>query len=255
MVVGLGNPGPKYERNRHNVGFLTVDAVAAKHGFGDWKRGKLGGDSTMGQLNTSAGRVKALLVKPMEFMNLSGFAVQRFADFHHVELENILVVHDEIDLDFGLVRLKAGGGHGGHNGLRSMIDQLGKPGFARVRFGVGKPGPQAGTADGGAAAARAAGIALSKGPGNKDVAGWVLSDFPSHQADTVRSMIDASVDAVEAIAAGGVAKAMNQLNGRPSFAAPLAPFAASGATNPATSGATNGAAGSSGARPRKGAAA
>lgn len=249
MVVGLGNPGPKYERNRHNVGFLTVDAVAAKHGFGDWKRGKLGGDSTMGQLTTSAGRVKALLVKPMEFMNLSGFAVQRFADFHHVELENILVVHDEIDLDFGLVRLKAGGGHGGHNGLRSMIDQLGKPGFARVRFGVGKPGPQAGAADGGAAAARAAGIA----PGNKDVAGWVLSDFPSHQADTVRSMIDASVDAVEAIAAGGVAKAMNQLNGRPSFAATS--FAAPGATNSGASGATNGAAGSSGSRPRKGAAA
>lgn len=220
MVVGLGNPGAKYERNRHNVGFFVVDALASKHGFGEWKRGgKLGGDSTTGQIVTGlgpAGRVKALLVKPMEFMNLSGFAVQRFADFHHIEAEKIVVVHDEIDLDFGLVRLKAGGGHGGHNGLRSMIDQLGKNSFARVRFGVGKPGPQAGTADGGVKAARAAGIAASE----KDVAGWVLSDFPSSQAAVVQAMVDASVEAVEAITGGGIARAMNQLNGRSNLASP-----------------------------------
>jgi PTH1 family peptidyl-tRNA hydrolase len=220
LVVGLGNPGPKYERNRHNVGFFVVDALASKHGFGEWKRGKMGGDSATGQLTTSAGRVKALLVKPMEFMNLSGFAVQRFADFHHVDVDKIIVVHDEIDLDFGLVRLKAGGGHGGHNGLRSMIDQLGEPGFARVRFGVGKPGPSSGAADGGAAAARAAGIVVDRGAGHKDVAGWVLADFPASQADIVRAMVDASVEAVEAIAGGGIAKAMNQLNGRPNLAGP-----------------------------------
>lgn len=219
MVVGLGNPGAKYERNRHNVGFMVVDSLARKHGFGEWKRGKLGGDSTTGQLTTSHGRIKALLVKPMEFMNLSGFAVQRFADFHHIEPAQIVVVHDEIDLDFGLVRLKAGGGHGGHNGLRSMIDQLGDPGFARVRFGVGKPGPQAGAADGGAKAARAAGIDVSRAAGNKDVAGWVLSDFPTSQTTIVEAMIDASVEAVEAITGAGVTKAMNLLNGRPNFAA------------------------------------
>lgn len=238
MVVGLGNPGPKYERTRHNVGFQVVDAVAAKHGFGEWKRGKLGGDSATGQLTTSAGRVKALLVKPMEFMNLSGFAVQRFADFHHIEVDKIAVVHDEIDLDFGLVRLKSGGGHGGHNGLRSMIEQLGSPGFARVRFGVGKPGPQAGTADGGAKAARAAGIDLQRGSGDKDVAGWVLSDFPAAQASIVRAMIDAAVEGIEAIAGSGVAKAMNQQNGRPNFAAPSpGPGAGSSGTKGARSGA------------------
>jgi peptidyl-tRNA hydrolase, PTH1 family len=212
MVVGLGNPGPKYERTRHNVGFQAVDALARKHGFPEWKQGKLGGDSTTGQL--SPGRHKALLVKPMEFMNLSGFAVQRFANFHHVSVDKILVVHDEIDLDFGLVRVKAGGGHGGHNGLRSMIEQIGEAGFARVRIGVGKPGPMAGRADGGAVAARAQGIS----PAAKDVAGWVLSDFPTSQANVVHAMLEAAVEAVESIAVVGVAKAMNQCNGRPNLA-------------------------------------
>ncbi|MBK7538450.1 MAG: aminoacyl-tRNA hydrolase [Myxococcales bacterium] len=216
MVVGLGNPGPKYARNRHNIGFEVVDELASKHGFPEWKRGKLGGDSTQGMLTTSAGRTKALLIKPMEYMNLSGFAVQRFVDFHQVDVKQVLVVHDEIDLDFGLVRIKAGGGHGGHNGLRSMIEQLGEAGFVRVRMGVGKPGPVPGTADGGAAVARAQGMATAAGK-DKDVAGWVLADFPSHQAATVRAMIKAAVEAVETVASSGVAKAMNLLNNRPNL--------------------------------------
>lgn len=216
MVVGLGNPGPKYERNRHNIGFMVVDELAREHGFPEWKRGKQGGDATTGTLTTTTGRQKALLVKPMEYMNTSGFAVQRFADFHHVGVERVIVVHDEIDLDFGLVRVKAGGGHGGHNGLRSIIEQLGQNGFARVRLGVGKPGPAPGTADGGAAAARAQGV--SAGGAGKDVAGWVLSDFPSHQAATVGAMIGAGAEAVAAIAGHGVAKAMNLLNSRPNLA-------------------------------------
>lgn len=216
MVVGLGNPGPKYERNRHNIGFMVVDELAREHGFPEWKRGKQGGDATTGTLTTTTGRQKALLVKPMEYMNTSGFAVQRFADFHHVGVERVIVVHDEIDLDFGLVRVKAGGGHGGHNGLRSIIEQLGQNGFARVRLGVGKPGPAPGTADGGAAAARAQGV--SAGGAGKDVAGWVLSDFPSHQAATVGAMIGAGAEAVAAIAGQGVAKAMNLLNSRPNLA-------------------------------------
>jgi peptidyl-tRNA hydrolase, PTH1 family len=214
MVVGLGNPEPRYERNRHNIGFQVVDAVAKKHGFPEWKHGKLGGNSTTGQLTTPTGRQRALLVKPMEFMNHSGFAVQRFADFHHASVDQMIVVHDEIDIDFGLVRIKAGGGHGGHNGLRSIVEQTGESGFARVRIGVGKPGPSAGTADGGAAMARAQGFS----PAGKDVAGWVLADFPGHQANTVRAMIDAAVDAVETIAGSGVTKAMNLLNSRPNLA-------------------------------------
>src|SRR3954469_22306273 len=158
LVVGLGNPGAKYARNRHNIGFQVVDELAGSHGLPAWKTGKLGGDTTSGVITTERGRERAVLLKPMEFMNLSGFAVQRAAQFHAIEVPNILVVHDELDLDFGIVRLKSGGGHGGHNGLRSMIEQLGGAGFARVRIGVGKPGPSAGKADGGAALARAAGI-------------------------------------------------------------------------------------------------
>src|SRR5438105_8947599 len=98
LVAGLGNPGPKYARNRHNIGFRVVDALAAKHGLADWKPNKLGGEATTGLVVTERGREKAVLLKPMEFMNLSGFAVQRTAQFHEVELENIVVVHDEIDL-------------------------------------------------------------------------------------------------------------------------------------------------------------
>src|SRR5689334_9427888 len=137
LVVGLGNPGAKYARNRHNIGFLVVDELAAKHGLPAW-RGKLGGDTTSGVITTDRGRERAVVLKPMEFMNLSGFAVQRTADFHGIEPPSILVVHDEIDLELGMVRLKRDGGHGGHNGLRSIMEQLGGGGFARLRMGVGR---------------------------------------------------------------------------------------------------------------------
>ena len=139
LVVGLGNPGPKYERNRHNIGFRVVDELASKHGFPAWKGGK-GGETTSGLVTTERGREKAVLLKPMEFMNLSGFAVQRTMAFHHVELDHVLVVHDELDLDFGIVRLKNGGGHGGHNGLRSIMEQCGG-GALRPRAHGHRPRP------------------------------------------------------------------------------------------------------------------
>ncbi|MBX3159398.1 MAG: aminoacyl-tRNA hydrolase [Deltaproteobacteria bacterium] len=196
IVVGLGNPGGKYERNRHNIGFLVVDELARKHGLPSWSD-KLGGQTTAGVITTERGRERAVLAKPMEYMNLSGFCVQRMAQFHKVDAAEILVVHDEIDLPFGVVRLKSGGGHGGHNGLRSIIEQLGKPAFARVRMGVGRD-PQA-------------------RPG-ADVAGWVLSDFPSAQATVVTAMIAAGCEDVEAVLAKGIGPAMNQHNNRPSLA-------------------------------------
>ena len=206
LVVGLGNPGSKYERNRHNVGFRVVDELARRHGLGAWKGTKLGGDATSGLLATSSGRIKAVLLKPMEFMNLSGFATQKVAGFHDVDAEHIVVIHDELDLDFGTVRCKAGGGHGGHNGLRSIIDQLGSQDFLRVRVGIGKPGPKAGTADGGLAAnPQAAGK-------DRNVAGWVLADFPTAQADDVARLVDRASDAVEAILGRGIATAMNEFN-------------------------------------------
>ena len=207
MVVGLGNPGPRYARNRHNVGFRAVDLVASRHGLGELRSGgKLGGNVGSGVIVTPRGRQKVVLLQPMEFMNLSGFAVQRAMSFHDVAIEEVLVVHDEIDLDLGLVRVKTGGGHGGHHGLRSIIEQLGRNGFARVRIGVGKPGREPGTATGGDP--RAAG-------GGKDVAGWVLADFPAAQAALADNLLARAADAIEAVVGLGVTPAMNEFNGKP----------------------------------------
>lgn len=183
LVVGLGNPGKKYERNRHNIGFMVVDELARS--LPAWKANKLGGETTTGLV---AG-TKVVLLKPMEFMNLSGFAVQRTAKFHDVGVDQMIVVHDEIDLDHGIVRAKQGGGHGGHNGLRSIMEQLGSGDFARVRMGVGRD--------------------PNKPPGSKDAAAWVLADFP-----TAPSMISAGCEVVETIVAKGVKQAMNQHNSR-----------------------------------------
>ena len=190
LVVGLGNPGAKYARNRHNIGFRVVDELA--RALPAWKSNKLGGDVTTGLV----ARTKVVLLKPMEFMNLSGFAVQRTAQFHDVEPDKIIVVHDEIDLDFGVVRLKNGGGHGGHNGLRSIHEQLGTGAFARLRMGVGRD--------------------PHKPPGSKDAAAWVLADFPSAQESAVNAMISAGCEDIESTLAVGVLAAMNKHNARPS---------------------------------------
>ena len=197
LVVGLGNPGAKYARNRHNIGFQVVDELAAKHGLPAWKSGKLGGDTTAGVVTTERGRERCVVLKPMEYMNLSGFAVQRTADFHSVEPASILVVHDENDLELGVVRLKSGGGHGGHNGLRSIMEQLGGGGFARLRMGVGRD-PR-----------------VPPGADKQAVAGWVLSDFPRDQAGVVTAMIQAGCEDIETVLARGIGPAMNQHNARP----------------------------------------
>jgi PTH1 family peptidyl-tRNA hydrolase len=196
--VGLGNPGSKYQRNRHNIGFMVVDELARNAGFSAWKPGAVkGAEITSGML----GRTKCVLVKPMEFMNLSGFAVQRAMAYHSIAIDKLLVVHDEIDLDFGIVRLKSGGGHGGHNGLRSIIEQLGaKDGnaFARVRMGVGRD--------------------PNKPPGSKDAASWVLSDFPKAQEPVLGAVISAGCEDVATVLEKGITAAMNQHNGRSTLA-------------------------------------
>jgi PTH1 family peptidyl-tRNA hydrolase len=204
LVVGLGNPGAKYARNRHNIGFQVVDELATRHGLAAWKTGKLGGDTTAGVITTPRGRERATLLKPMEFMNLSGFAVQRTAKFHDVDPGSILVVHDEIDLELGVVRLKSGGGHGGHNGLRSIMEQLGGGKFARLRMGVGRdPRVPPGAQD-----------------SKQAVAGWVLSDFPASQAAVVTAMIQAGCEDIEAVLGLGIGPAMNQHNARPKLSSP-----------------------------------
>jgi PTH1 family peptidyl-tRNA hydrolase len=191
LVVGLGNPGPKYERNRHNIGFRVVDELASRHGFPSWKAAH-GGELASGMVTTERGRERAVLLKPLELMNLSGFAVQRTMAFHRIELDKVLVIHDELDLDFGVVRLKNGGGHGGHNGLRSIMEQCGGGAFARLRMGIGRD--------------------PNKPPGSKDAASWVLSDFPS--SANLGPVISAGCEDAEATLGLGILAAMNKHNAR-----------------------------------------
>jgi PTH1 family peptidyl-tRNA hydrolase len=185
MVVGLGNPGPRYSESRHNLGFRVVDELARRWGSPGFKA-KFGGELATGTMS----RDKVVYFKPMEFMNVSGYAVQRAADFYGIEPERMIVVHDEIDLPFARLRVKSGGGHGGHNGVRSLVEQLGSGDFQRVRIGVGKP------AGGGGAS-------------------WVLGDFPPEQASQLPELIERASDAVEAIVKRGIRAAMNDFNGNP----------------------------------------
>lgn len=152
LFVGLGNPGAKYARNRHNIGFMAVDRIAEDHGFAPW-RSKFRAQLTEGRLATE----KVILLKPQTFMNLSGQSVGEAMRFYKLDSTDVVVFHDEIDLAPGKVRLKSGGGHAGHNGLRSIHQHIG-PHYDRVRLGVGHPGDK-----------------------NK-VSGFVLSDFA--KADT-----------------------------------------------------------------------
>jgi len=196
LVVGLGNPGPKYQRNRHNVGFMVIDELASRFHYS--LRDKFGGEFSSGMF----GYDKVLLQKPMEFMNLSGYAVQRAAAFYQIDPDKIIVVHDDIDLDVGRIKVKVGGGHGGHNGLRSMAQQLGSKDFLRVRVGVGKPGPNA-------AQLAAAGKAAGK---DKQVAGYVLSDFPSAMSAELDEFVKRAADASAMIVDAGAKAAMNEFN-------------------------------------------
>lgn len=137
LLVGLGNPGAQYARNRHNIGFLALDAIADAHGFAPW-RAKFSAEVAEGRV----GAAKVVALKPQTYMNLSGDAVQAAAAFWKVAPGDIIVFHDELDLEPGKVRIKTGGGHAGHNGLRSIMGHLG-PDFVRVRLGIGHPGDKA----------------------------------------------------------------------------------------------------------------
>lgn len=185
LIVGLGNPGKAYASHRHNVGFMVVDELARAL-RADSPRDKFSGELSKG---AHAGE-DALLLKPQTYMNLSGQSVQPAAAFHKIPVANILVVHDELDLPFGEVRLKVGGGHAGHNGLRSMIQCLGSADFARVRVGIGRP---------------AAGF---KG----EVADWVLSPFDGSEKAALDDVLRRASDSVLDVLARGVTPAMNKVN-------------------------------------------
>ena len=192
LIVGLGNPGKKYEKNRHNVGFMAVEHLARTHGMPDFKE-KFSGVWTKGEVSVGNTRHAVALLKPGTYMNLSGDCVQPAAAFLKVEPKGIIVVHDELDLAWRDVRLKVSGGHAGHNGLRSMIERLGTPDFVRVRVGIGRP------------------PAGFKG----DVADFVLQNFDSMENAELPEVIDRACAAIEAVVAKGPQAAMNALNAGP----------------------------------------
>ena len=179
LFVGLGNPGADYAGHRHNIGFMAVDRIAADHGFGPWKRG-FKGQVAEGRL----GDQKVTLLKPETFMNDSGAAVQAAMAFYKLAAADITVFHDELDLAPGKLRLKTGGGHAGHNGLRSIHGQIGDA-YHRVRLGIGHPG-------------------------HKDaVAGYVLHNFAKADQDWLQPLLDALSHAAPALAAGDAARFLN----------------------------------------------
>jgi PTH1 family peptidyl-tRNA hydrolase len=182
LLVGLGNPGLRYARQRHNVGFLALDAIADAHGLGAW-RSRFGGLASEGHIGTH----KVLLLKPQTYVNRSGYAVAQAAGFHKLAPEEIVVFHDELDLAAGKVRIKTGGGVAGHNGLRSLAGQLGTPDFRRVRIGIGHPGHK------------------------ERVLGHVLGDFSAEDRTWLGQVLDALVEAAPLIVAGDDAGAMNKI--------------------------------------------
>ncbi len=182
LLVGLGNPGDRYARNRHNVGFLAIDAIAEHHRFPGW-RGKWRGELSEGEL---AGE-RVLLLKPQTYMNESGRSVADSVHFHKLPLEDVIVFHDELDLAAGKVRVKLGGGVAGHNGLRSIDACLGSKAFRRVRIGIGHPG-------------------------HKDlVLPHVLGDFAKADREWLVPMLDALAEAVPLLVGGDEAGFMNKV--------------------------------------------
>jgi len=187
LVVGLGNPGKKYSGNRHNVGFMAVDRLRDERAMPDWKE-KFSGVFTRG----SGFGDDLMLLKPMTYMNISGDSVQPAAAFVKVEPARVIVLHDELDLAYGDVRLKQGGGHAGHNGLRSIIQRLGTPDFLRVRIGIGRPPPDF----------------------RGDVADFVLSDFDASERAELPDVLGRVISAIQAVVEKGFASAQNTVNTR-----------------------------------------
>lgn len=187
LIVGLGNPGTEHAGHRHNIGFMTVEALRARIGAPAWRQ-RWSGRVTKGD----AWGARVTLLQPLTYMNLSGDSVQAAAAFLKIEAEHIVVAYDEIDLGFGEVRLKVGGGAAGHNGLRSVIGRLGTPQIVRVRIGLGRP------------------VAGSRGA----ITDWVLSDFEAVERAALDNVIARAVDAIHAVVETGVASAMNSVNAR-----------------------------------------
>lgn len=185
LVAGLGNPGKEYSQTRHNIGFLVVDLLASK----------IGQDLNRQQFNAVYARARfrgggLFLVKPQSYMNRSGIPIQKLAAYYKIDMGDIIVIHDDMDLEFGQVKIVQGRGHGGHNGIRSIIDAFGRRECIRIRVGVGHPGA------------------------SKDVTGHVLGKFTPEEQSDLDLLIETASDACLAVLENGVVKAMNKVNSR-----------------------------------------
>jgi PTH1 family peptidyl-tRNA hydrolase len=185
LFAGLGNPGRQYAGNRHNAGFMVIDEILRRVGAQP-PRARMGAELS----EAAVGGSKAIFCKPMEFMNVSGSAISRAAGFWKIPPRQILVVHDDMDLDFGRMRLVESGGTGGHNGLKSIVAELGTEAFCRLRFGIGRPPP------------------------NWEGADFVLGDFSAEERKILPDLIEEAADAGHAIVKDGLVAAMNKFNRR-----------------------------------------
>lgn len=182
-IVGLGNPGRKYRKTRHNIGFMVIDELLSRH---NWKlnKSKFNGDYLIEQLHGE----KVILLKPQTFMNLSGEAVRPLAEYFNIDVQDILVIYDDLDLPVGKIRLRQKGGHGGHNGIRSCLDHLGQKNFKRLRLGIGRP--------------------MTAVP----VVDYVLGKFPKADQADVTNSITKAADACETWLKSPFDQVMNEFN-------------------------------------------
>ena len=183
LIIGLGNPGRKYRGNRHNIGFMVVDRLAADNGI---QSSKMQNKAIVGDGRVAGQRV--ILAKPQTYMNNSGDAVGPLANFYKIPPENIFVVYDEMDIPLGTIRLREKGGAGGHNGMKSIIQHIGQD-FPRMRLGVGRP------------------------PGRMEPPAYLLQDFSNDQLPIVSDMIDEAIRAIETYLQEGIQMAMSRHNG------------------------------------------
>ncbi len=183
LIVGLGNPGSRYSATRHNVGQLVVDELASTRGesFREHK-----GGARVVETWLPPGAEKLVLAKPNSFMNVSGTPVAALSRFYSVPAERLVVIHDELDIPFDTIKLKVGGGHGGHNGVRDIARALGTPDFPRVRVGIGRP------------------------PGSQDPADWVLSAFGAKEREMLPILVSDAADAVELLVGEGLVAAQQK---------------------------------------------
>lgn len=185
IVIGLGNPGTEYEKTRHNVGFMVVERLAQSRGISFSSKSKL---ARWGEVVIS--NEKVILAQPLTFMNNSGLAVKELLRMPGADPKKLMVVYDDLDLESGQIRVRLGGGSGGHKGIRSIMGQIGSEDFIRIRIGIGRP------------------------PGRQDPSNYVLSPFNKHQWEEVDIAIEKAMDAIVHVVTEGVVSAMNRFNRR-----------------------------------------